>query len=278
VEEEKEGSQERAEAQGEQELEAAEAPEKPAVSQPIPPEPVKPGLVSRVKNWLLIALLVLVISGALFLYLWRAGVKDLKNDNTFLIVVQEKGVAKAGSMYVLSDDKAYIINVEELPAVSNLKVFSEEAECKWQRERRQDLIEELRKIHGVEEPSCNQILRHRRVIDRVIVVSVGTISELSTEPVLEYRGHEIPSADLGGYLTGSYWDVELAGNDPPWMFRANLLSRWLELYDQKIMEASYGSQVYRRIFSDYRSGDIRVHPWNPALLILRYIPLEQIFL
>lgn len=201
----------------------------------------------RIKNWIIILLFIVILTSIGTFFLWKGGVDDLKGDEFYLIVVQEKGVAKAGSIYELATDDTKIINVEELPAVNDLGRFYRDA-SEGQR------------------------------IDRLIVVRVDTITELSSEPFLEYRGKKIPSEDVGGYITGSLWDAELAGEDPPWKFRANLLSEWVGLHSDKIWSGDYGSKVYDKIFSDYRSGNIRIHPRNTALIILKYIPLEQIFL
>jgi hypothetical protein len=206
-----------------------------------------PSIGSRIKNWIIILLLLLILVPAGTYWVWKTGVDDLKGDNRFLIVVQEQGVAKAGSVYDLSTNKAEVINVEELPAATDLGVFYREASKKEK-------------------------------IDRLIVIRVKTVRELSTEPYLEYHGKQIPSEDVGGYIIGSFWDSDMAGSDPPWMFRANLLSNWVELYSGKIQDASFGSHVYKVIFSEYRNGGIVVYPRNRALIIIKFVPLEQIFL
>jgi len=205
------------------------------------------GIGGKIKNWIIILMLltVLIFAGAFFL--WKSGIDGLKGDEAYLIVVQEKGVAKAGSIYVLATEETDIINVEELPAVTDLGRFYRDA-------------------------------RSERRIDRLVVIRVETISELSTEPYLEYRGKKIPSEDLGGYITGALWDSELAGDDPPWMFRAKLLSEWVDLHSNKISNANYGSKAYGIIFGGYRSGDIQIYPRNAALMLLKYVPLEQIIL
>jgi hypothetical protein len=260
---------------------AAEQPseekESPVVAEQTEKKPGKP-IGSRIKNWVIILLLLFILVTAGTFALWRIGVNDLKDDNYFLIVVQDQGVAKAGSVYDLSSDTADIINVEELPAVTNLRIFLDEGECKWQRENRPDLIDSVAISLAVENPTCTQILSQRRVIDRLLVINVGTVEKLSTEPFLEYNGKKIPSRDVGGYIVGTYWDVTLAGEDPPWKFRANLLSEWVELYSDMVLDASFGSTVYNVIFGDYRSGAIMVYPRNAALVILKFIPIEQIFL
>ena len=207
------------------------------------------GIGGRIKNWIIILMLLTVLLFAGTFFLWKNGITDLKGDGTYLIVVQEKGVAKAGSIYVMATDETDIINVEELPAVTDLGRFYRDA----------------RKVS-------------ERRIDRLIVIRVKTITELSTAPYLEYRGKKIPSEDVGGYITGALWDSDLAGDDPPWMFRANLLSEWVDLHSDKISNANYGSTAYGIISRDYRSGDIQIYPRNAALIILKYIPLEQIFL
>jgi hypothetical protein len=206
-----------------------------------------PSFGSRIKNWLIILLLIVIIVSIGTIYVWRSGVSDLKSDNYVLIVVQEKGVAKAGSIYDLTADSADIINVEELPAVTNPNTFYQEAS-------------------------------KARKIDRLVIVRVETITEVSTEPSLEYNGKKIPMRDVGGYITGALWDANLAGGDPPWMFRANLLSEWVEAHSDKILNANYGSKVYKVFFKDYRRGSIIIYPRNNALLILKYIPIEQILL
>ncbi|MFQ5800990.1 MAG: hypothetical protein ACE5HH_04650 [Candidatus Hydrothermarchaeales archaeon] len=208
-----------------------------------------PGIGSRIKNWVIILLLLVILVLAGTFWLWKTGVEDLKGDNTFLIVVQDKGVAKAGSIYDLSANKAEIINVETLPPVKDRREFLTDA-----------------------------VKQSNRNIDRLIVISVATVTELSTEPSLEYKGKQIPSRDVPGYLTGALHDEVLRGGDPDWMFRAKLLSNWVELYSGKIQDASFGSHVYKVIFSGYRKGSIAVYPRNKALIIIKYIPLEQIIL
>ncbi|RMF89939.1 MAG: hypothetical protein D6733_05160 [Methanobacteriota archaeon] len=241
---------------GEEKTGAAEKePESVAPAQEKQAEPVKqakteregPSLGSRIKNWIIIILLLMILIPSGTYWMWKSGVKDLKGDNTFLIVVQDQGVAKAGSIYDLSANKAEVINVEELPAVTDLGLFYREASKK-------------------------------KKIDRLIVIRVRTVTELSTDPFLEYGGHQLPSDDIGGYITGSYWDADLAGSDPPWMFRAKLLSNWIEHYSDKIKDASFGSQVYTTLFDEYRSGGVVVYPRNRALLIIKYVPLEKILL
>ncbi len=221
------------------EAKAADKPEKESKS--------GGGIGGRIKNWIIILMLLTVLFFAGAFFLWKSGISDLKGDGAYLIVVQEKGVAKAGSIYVLATEETDIINVEELPAVTDLGRFYRDA-------------------------------RSERLIDRLIVIRVETITELSTEPYLEYRGKNIPIEDVGGYITGALWDSDLAGEDPPWMFRANLLSEWVDLHSDKISNANYGSTAYGIISRDYRSGDIQIYPRNAALIILKYIPLEQIFL
>ncbi len=241
------------EEEGEKAVEPQEEPAEAPAEQPKEPEKepeVKKkgkGIVARIKNWIIIILLLIIIVPAGTFFLWKLGVDDLKTDNTILIVVQEQGVAKAGSIYDINANKAEVINVEELPAVTNLGLFFREASKK-------------------------------RKIDRLVLIRVRTVSKLSTEPSLNYAGREIPSIDVGGYIIGTYWDADLAGNDPPWMFRANLLSEWVELYSTKIQDASFGSHVYNVLFTEYRNGGIVVYPRNTALIIVRFVPVEQILL
>lgn len=211
------------------------------------PKQKDPDVGGTIKNILLIALLVVLLLGAGLFYMWRTGVNDLKGDSKFLIVVQEKGVAKAGTLYNLKNNAVDIVNVEELPAVSDVGSFYEEASGAGS-------------------------------ADGLILIEVSTVSKLSTEPFLEYNGRQIPSNEVGGYITGELWDAKLAGEDPPWKFRAKLLTEWVEYYDERILDANYGSQVYNQIFEDYRGGRIKVHPRNNALLILKYIPVEKIIL
>jgi hypothetical protein len=206
-----------------------------------------PSFGSKIKNWLIILLLFVLIVSAGTIYIWRSGVSDLKTDNFYLIVVQEKGVAKAGSIYDLTADSANIINVEKLPALTDPGTFYREVSKSTK-------------------------------IDRLVIVGVKTINEISTEPSLEYNGKIIPMRDVGGYITGALWDANLAGGDPPWRFRANLLSEWLEAHSDKVLTANYGSKVYQVFFKDYRGGGIIIYPRNNALLILKYVPVEQIFL
>ncbi len=234
----------------EKEAEGEVTPEEAEIKPETDVKPVKEtgsGLRGRMKNWVIIILFIVILTSIGTLFLWKGGIDNLQGDELYLIVVQEKGVAKAGSIYELATDEADIINVEELPAVTDLGRFYRDA-SQGQR------------------------------IDRLIVVRVDTITELSTEPYLEYRGEKIPSEDVGGYITGALWDADLAGDDPPWKFRANLLSEWLELHSDKIWSGDYSSKVINKLFMDYRSGNIKIYPRNTALIILKYIPLEQIFL
>jgi hypothetical protein len=206
-------------------------------------------LGSKIKTWIIILLLIIILVSALFFFLWRSGINDLKDDNTYLIVVQDKGVAKAGTIYDLAANEAEIINVEILPPVKD----------------RDDFL-------------LDAVKQSARDVDRLVVVSVGSVAKFSTEPSVGYRGTQIPSRDIPGYLSGSLHDEGLRGGDPDWMFRANLLTEWVELYDDKVSDANYGSQAFKTVFAEYRSGNIVIYPQNNALIILKYIPLEQIFL
>jgi hypothetical protein len=208
----------------------------------------KSNLGSRLKNWLILFLLLIIVVSVGLLLLWRGGVNDLKNDRTILVVVQEKGVAKAGSIYDLTTNEAESINVGSLRSLEDLDLFFKEASS-------------------------------QKRLDRLVVVRVETINKLSTEPALEYHGVKIPTRDVGGYITGDLdEDLGLAGGDPSWKFRSNLLSEWLEFYDKSIFEAKFGSHVYNTLFADYRGGSITVYPKNTALILIRYVPIEQIFL
>jgi hypothetical protein len=204
-------------------------------------------LGSKIKNWVIILLVLSILFSIGTFVLWKIGMDDLAGDKNLLIVVQEKGVAKAGSVYDLRTEEAGSVNVEEFPAITDRGSFFKTASGKQN-------------------------------IDRLVVVKVETLDKLSTAPFIEYNGIRIPSRDVGGYVSGALWDSSLAGDSPPWKFRSDLLSEWVELHGHDILNANYDSQVYRTIFSDYRAGKIIVHPRNTALIILRFIPLEQIFL
>lgn len=208
-----------------------------------------PSIGSRIKNWILILLFLSIIILAGTFWLWKTGVDDLKDDNTFLIVVQQKDVAKAGSIYDLSQNKAEIINVATLTSLNNLGRFFNDAQS----------------VSG-------------RKIDRMVVIRVETLTQISSVPSIQYNGLQIPSRDVGGYISDELFDERIQADDPAAIWKGKLLSEWVELHSQEIQDANFASGTFKSVSSEFRKGGIVIYPRNRAVMMLKYIPVEKLLL
>ncbi len=209
----------------------------------------RPGIGSRIKNWILTLLILSILLLAGTFWLWKTGVDDLKDDNTFLIVVQQKDVAKAGSIYDLSQNKADIINVATLTSLDNLGKFFKDAQS----------------VSG-------------RKTDRMVVIRVETLTRISSVPFIHYNELQIPSKDVGGYISDELFDERIQADDPAAIWKGKLLSEWVELHSEEIQDASFASGTFNAVSSEFRNGGIVIYPRNRAVIMLKYIPIEKLIL
>jgi len=208
-----------------------------------------PGIGSRIKNWILTLLILSILVLAGTFWLWKTGLDDLKDDNTFLIVVQQKDVAKAGSIYDLSQNKAEIINVATLTSLDNLGRFFKDAQS----------------VSG-------------RKIDRMVVIRVETLTRISSVPFVRYNDLQIPSRDVGGYISDELFDERIQADDPAAIWKGKLLSEWIELHSKEIQDASFASGTFKSVSTEFRNGGIVIYPRNRAVIMLKYIPIEKLIL
>ncbi len=205
--------------------------------------------VRKIKRTALVIVLVIVLALAGTMYAWTSGMGDLRDDNTYLIVVVYKDVPNAASLYHTDTKQSDVIEVTELGALSNSKQFYENAQ----------------KQHNV-------------LIDRLIIIDIETFRKLSTEEYIIYdeTDEKIYVDEMCSWIIGAdYPRPEVQMEDTPSIVKAKILKSWIDHYSDKLI-SGYGGYSARVILNAYRSDQIVIYPGNSALMIMKYVAVERI--
>ncbi|MCK4247752.1 MAG: hypothetical protein KAX04_04355, partial [Methanomicrobia archaeon] len=159
------------------------------------------GLKKTIGIALLILLLLFIFIG---IGVW-SGLKDIADDEKILMVVEEGNVAKAASIYDTESGEGKAVNVEVLPALSDIKTF------------------------------YDAVVTEYGSIDRMIIADTEAIYTLSMDPSIEFRGTNVDRNTLVDWVIGkSYPPQSLQGDQVPWDFRADLLNEWFDYYYDRL--------------------------------------------
>lgn len=206
--------------------------------------------VRKIKRTVFVIILVIVLALAGTMYAWTSGMDDLRDDNTYLIVVVYKDVPNAASLYHTDTKQSDVIEVTELGALSNSKQFYENAQ----------------KQHNV-------------LIDRLIIIDIETFRKLSTEEYIIYdeTDEKIYVDEMCSWIIGAdYPRPDVQKDDTPSIVKAKILKSWIDHYSDKLI-SGYGGYSARVILNAYRSDQIVIYPGNSALTIMKYVAVERIF-
>ncbi|HIH86774.1 MAG TPA: hypothetical protein HA304_02605, partial [Methanosarcinales archaeon] len=196
----------------------------------------------------IVLVILLALVGTMFA--WTSGMDDLRDDNTYLIVVVYKDVPQAASIYHTDTKQSDVIEVTELGALSNNKQFFE-----------------------------NAMKQHNVLIDRLIIIDMDTFKKLSTEEYIIYEktDERIYVDEMCSWINGTiYPRPEIQKDDTPSIVKAKILKSWIKHYNDKLI-SGYDGYSARVILNAYRSGQIIIYPGNSALTIMKYIAVERIF-
>ncbi len=205
----------------------------------------RPSFGSRLKSYviglLVIVLLLLAVLAAVFLN----GLRDLRNDTRYLIVVEENNIPKAAALYQLKTRESEIFNIGVFPSPTDMERFLSLA-------RQNDA----------------------RVVDRVIVLHATALATLSRDDNITFRDYGVPVSSLREYLLDTVaLPPEIKGeDDADWKTKSALLGDWVEEYHDHVWK---GEDDYNQLISEYRKGAVFPYPSNGALTILQFVPLEQ---
>ena len=206
--------------------------------------------VKKIKRTGLVIFLVIALALAGSMVAWTSGMDDLRNDNTYLIVVVYKDVPHAASIYHTDTKQSDPIELTELGALSNNKQFFENA----------------KKQHNVS-------------IDRLIIIDMETFKKLSTEEYIIYdeTDERIYVDEMCNWIIGTdYPRPEIQKDDTPSIVKGKILKSWINDYHDKLF-SGYGGYSTKVILNAYRSGKIVIYPRNSALTIMKYVAVERIF-
>ena len=203
--------------------------------------------VKKIKRSFLAVILIIALVIAGGIYAWTSGMEDLRDDNDYLIVVVYKDVPKAASVYHKDVRQSDIIEITELGALSNRKQFFDKAEDDY------------------------------GVLDRMIIIEVDTLKDLSTDSYIIYEtGDEIYVDDMYKWIIQTeYPTPQIIKDDNPSTVAAKILKAWIDHYSDQLL-GGYGGYTVRVILNAYRADDILIYPGNSALTILKYIAIEKL--
>ena len=202
----------------------------------------------RRTGFAIVLVILLALVGAMFA--WTSGMDDLRDDNTYLIVVVHKDVPNAANIYHTDTKQSDVIEVTELGALSNNKQFFENAQ----------------KQHNIS-------------IDRLIIIDMDTFKKLSTDEYIIYdkTDERIYVDEMCSWINGTiYPRPEIQKDDTPSIVKAKILKSWIDHYNDKLI-SGYDRYSARVILNAYRSDQIIIYPGNSALTIMKYVAVERIF-
>ncbi len=202
----------------------------------------------KVFNFFIAIIILLILFAVAMGILLKLGVDDLNNDDNYLLVVQDKNVAKSGTLFERSSIEETIINIEPFPSLNKISDFYEYAN----------------KVN-----SANKI-------DRLLVFDTSVIREYSEGDTFEFRGHKIEINMFAKYLSGEEpIPEELRQKDAAeWETRSHMLGDWIDTFHKNIF-TSVGKN-YKRLADDYRRNRLVVYPSNSALFVVKLIPFERV--
>jgi len=194
-----------------------------------------------------VILLILVLAVILTAFGVWMGLKDIADDQKILMVVEEGDVAKAACIYDTDSGKGKAVNVEVLPALTDVKKF------------------------------YDAVVAEYGNVDRMIIADTEAIYRLSMDPTIEFRGTDVDRNTLIDWVIGkSYPPQSIQKNQKPWDFRADLLNEWFDYYYDRLDEGRYRKFIIENGMDLYRNEHIKIYKSNIALTVLKYISLEKI--
>jgi hypothetical protein len=206
----------------------------------------RPPLGQRIKSYLVAILVFAVIVAGVTGAVFFSGLRDLRDDTRYIVVVQQDDVPKAGTLYRPKERKSEPFNIGSFPSTRDMERFLEHA-------KRNDA----------------------RVFDKVVVLNVDAMATLSRDDVA-YGERQVPVSGLADYLLdAAAIPAELKGDDAAdWETKSKLLGAWVEQYHGRVWK---GEDDYNRLLGQYRESDVFPYPSNGALFLLKILPLERLF-
>jgi len=209
-------------------------------------EKPKKSFGKKIKHFFITIIVLIILIAVALGVLLKLGVDDLQDDENYLLVVQNKDVAKAGTLYNMPKNEDTIINIEPFPSLNKLSDFYGYAS------------------------SSNQI-------DRLLVFDTSVIRKYSGGNTFEFRGQQIEINMFIKFLTGEEpIPAELRQDDAAeWETRSHMLGDWVDEFHGNIFASVWYN--FKQLAGDYRTNSVMLYPSNSALFIVKFIPIEKVF-
>ncbi len=194
-----------------------------------------------------VVLAVLIISFVLMgTAVWR-GLRDIADDEKILTVVEQGDVAKAASIYDTPSGEGKAVNVEVLPALSNIETF------------------------------YNAVVDEYGHIDRMIIADTEAVYTLSLDPSISFRGTDVDRNTLVEWVVGREYPPEsVQQGQVAWEFRADLLNEWFDYYYDRLDQGKYRQPLIENVMDLYRNDHVTIYKSNMALTLMKYLSIEKI--
>ena len=177
------------------------------------------------------------------------GIKDLKDDETYLIVVDHNGDAEVGSLYHIKTKTYDTIQLNNYPETYNPKELFEYAVDKEEGA-------------GLE-------------IDRVLVINHNSFERLSSTTEAKYDGEKVTVDEMTRYF-GNVRNIPASMKETgkqDWEIESMILGDWIATFHQNVWLGSEGHTI---VLKEYRKNNIKITPTNGAMFMVKLCPVEKI--
>jgi len=201
----------------------------------------------KIKTAVIIILVVILVLEAVFLVVFKVGMSDLLDDESYFVGLQTNGVFKAGTYWSKPDGHKITYDVEKLGAYTEQYI----------QQNFETLSIDAANTHGP--------------LDRMMIWSSDAIRELYGDGTINFEFEEITVEQMLNYINyetppGHYFQANETIQD----VRARMFNAWIDQY--------FGGTVNTiselpRILEKIGEGKIDLYPSNAAVTLMTIIPI-----
>ncbi len=204
--------------------------------------------VQKIKSFMTYFFVVLVFIIVIAVVVSLIGIKDLKDDETYLIVVDHNGDAEVGSLYHIKTKTHDTVNTGGYPKTFNPKELFEYA------------------VNDEKGPKLD--------IDRVMVINHNSFERLSSATEAKFDGKTVTVDEMTRYF-GNVRNLpnDMKANKAEWEVESEILGDWTATYHQNVW---LGNEGHTSLLKEYRKNNIMISPTNGAMFMVKLCPVEKI--
>jgi len=205
----------------------------------------------KVKTAVIIILVTILVLEAIFIVIFKIGMSDMLDDESYFVALEKDGVFKAGTYWSKSDEHKITFDVEKLSAYTE----------QYNQQNFNTLSNDATNTHGP--------------LDRMMVWSSAAIRELYGDDTINFEFDDLTVDQLLDYINFQTPPIKYFHDGETIQdVRARMFNTWIDQY--------FGNTVNTisempRMMDKIGEGKIDLYPSNVAITMMTILPIMSMF-